>query len=340
MRFGGSITAALLLAMPLAACGGGEQEAATTQKAPAGPRLTLQQTQVANWREVPAEVATVDQAQALARIPGILTSLSVNAGDWVKRGQTIGRIVDSQLGPKAGAYGAQAAAAEAQAAQARAELERVRFLYNNGVYAKAKLDQAKAAADAAQAQVRAAKAQQAAVGAVAGQGVVSAPATGRVLKADIPAGSPVSPGMAIATITAGPTILRLQMPETLADEVHNGSRVRATGIGDGERTGTVVKVYPSVQSGQMTADVSMPGIDGSLIGRRVPAKVESGTRKAVLVPDSFVIHRYGIDYVTVLAKDGSASTVPVQTAPSAEKGKVEILSGVGAGDTLIGAQSK
>ena len=45
--------------------------------------------------------------------------------------------------------------------------------------------------------------------------------------------------------------------------------------------------------------------------------------------------RFGIDYVTVLAKDGSAADVPVQTAPSLEGGKVEVLSGVAAGDTLV-----
>ena len=51
------------------------------------------------------------------------------------------------------------------------------------------------------------------------------------------------------------------------------------------------------------------GIDNSTIGRRVAAKVETGSRKALLVPASYVTSRYGIDYVTVLAKDGSAAQV-------------------------------
>ena len=323
---------ALALALPLAACGGAEQ---TRQKvlAPGGPRLVLAPSDTVNWQDVSAEIATVDQAQVLARIPGILTTLTVREGDMVSKGQPIGRIVDSQLGYQAGAYGAQAAAAQAQAGQAQAELARVRYLYQHGVYAKARLDQAEAAAAAANAQIRAAQAQQAAVGAIAGQGSVIAPASGRVLRADVPAGSPVSPGMAIAVITAGPTIVRLEMPESLADKVHPGSRVTATGLG----TGRVIKLYPSITAGKITVDVDMPGIDNRLIGRRVAAKVETGTRKAMLVPAAFVTNRFGIDYVTLLAKDGSATEVPVQTAPSAEPGKVEILSGANAGDTLIGA---
>jgi hypothetical protein len=142
--------------------------------------------------------------------------------------------------------------------------------------------------------------------------------------------------MAIAVITAGPTIVRLEMPESLAGKVHAGSLVKASGIGSADTTGRVIKVYPSVTAGQVTADVDMPGIDNTLIGRRVAAKVETGSRKALLVPAAYVTERYGIEYVTLAGKDGSATQVPVQTAPSSEAGKVEILSGVSAGDTLIG----
>jgi hypothetical protein len=142
--------------------------------------------------------------------------------------------------------------------------------------------------------------------------------------------------MAIAVITAGPTIVRLEMPESLADKVHAGSRVTAISIGSGTGAGRVIKLYPSVTAGQVSADVDMPGIDNRLIGRRIAARVEAGARKALLVPAGYVINRYGIDYVTLLAKDGAAAQVPVQVTASAEAGKVEVLSGVAAGDTLIG----
>jgi RND family efflux transporter MFP subunit len=308
---------AMALGLALAGCGHSD-EAAQIDKAPAGPRLVVAAADTVGWQDVSAEVTTVKQAQVIARIPGILTALSVKEGDAVARGQVIGRVTDSQLG-----Y--QTQATSAMAAQARADLARVRFLYQNGVYAKARLDQAEAMAASA-------SAQHAAAGAVVSQGAVVAPASGRVLHADVPAGSPVAPGMTIAVITAGPTIVRLEVPETLAGKVHAGSRVTAPGLAPGR----VVKVYPSVNAGKVAADVDMAGIDSTLIGRRVAAKVEAGTRKAMLVPGSYVTTRYGIDYVTLLAKDGSATQVPVQTAPASEPGKVEILSGVNPGDTLIG----
>ncbi len=333
-----SKAAAILVLLASAAACGSKKTAAPAQPATAGPELVLRATDVAQWTPVSAEIATVDQAQAMARIPGILTSLSVSEGDQVRKGQAIGRIVDSSLAYQSGAYGAQAAAAGAQAAQAQADLARTKFLYDNGVYAKARLEQAQAAAATAQAQVRAFRQQQSSIAAVAGQGVVLAPATGKVLVADVPAGSAVAPGMAIATITAGPVVLKLDLPESLARTVHPGSAVSATGIREGgDVIGTVTRVYPSVVGGQVRADATLPGLDDKLIGRRVAARVESGRHPALLVPKSFVTTRYGIDTVTVRSK-GAATAVPVQTAPSGEPGQVEILSGVSAGDTLVAAK--
>ena len=64
-----------------------------------------------------------------------------------------------------------------------------------------------------------------------------------------------------------------------------------------------------------------------------------GSRKALLVPSSYITRRYGIDYVTILAKDGASTEVPVQTVSAADTSKAEILSGVSAGDTLIDTHS-
>ncbi len=328
----------LALCIVVGGCGGDEATVPETAATRSGG-LTLRLSETVQWAPVSAQVATRDEAQVLARIPGILSSLTVREGDYVTKGQAIGRIVDSSLGYQSGAYGAQAAAAQAQAAQAEAELARTRYLYENGVYAKARLEQAEAAAKAARSQVNAALEQQKSVRAIAGQGVVQAPATGRVLAADIPAGAPVAPGMTIATITSGPVVLRLDLPESLAASVHPGSAVVIDEPGKVLR-GAVARVYPSVRAGQVRADADVPGLDNTLIGRRLQARVENGRRKALLVPASYVSTRYGIDYVTLRAKDGGLTSVPVQTAPTAEQGMVEVLSGVSAGDVVVNGAAR
>ncbi len=329
-------------ALALSACGSKPEHEQASATLPAGDMVRLVPKEIADMKAVGAEIATRDQAEVLARIPGILTSLSVRAGDTVQKGQRIGMIVDSRLGYETSAYGAQAAAAQAEAARANADLARIRDLYNNGVYAKARLDQAVAAARAADAQVAAARAQQGASASVAGQGAVIAPASGRVLRADIPAGAPVAPGMSIATVTAGPPVLRLMLPESVAGQVRPGARVIVNdtgldnaGVPSGSHQGSVTQVYPAITGGQVRVDATLPGLSTQFVGRRVSASVEIGTRKALVVPRTFVTTSYGIDQVQVVSEGKRLSMVPVQIAPTADPAMVEILSGVSAGDTLF-----
>jgi RND family efflux transporter MFP subunit len=331
----GALAMAFLVA--LGGCGTSERaDAPATSRPVAGARLRLAPVDVTDWKDSGGEITTTDRADARARIAGVLDTLTVRKGDMVAKGQPIGRVVDTQLSYQAAAYGAQASAAEAQAGQAQADLARVRYLYDKGVYAKARLDQAEASAATARAQIRSARAQQSAVTAVAGQGLVLAPSSGRVLVADVPAGSAVSAGTLVATITSGPLVVRLGLPESLGGKVAPGARVMVA-LPDRPvpTAGTVTKVYPAIEAGRIAVDVAVPGIDGSLIGRRVTARVATGSRRALMVPRTFVTTRFGIDYVTVLTGDGLASTVPVQVT-AGDDGRVEILSGVGIGDTLVG----
>lgn len=323
--------------LALSACSGEGERDQAAATLPAGESLRLVPREIADMKAVGAEIATRDQAEALARIPGTLTILSVRAGDMVQKGQRIGLIVDSRLGYEMSAYGAQVAAAQAEAARANVDLARIRDLYNEGVYAKARFDQAVAGARAADAQVAAARAQQGASVSFAGQGVVLAPASGRVLRADIPAGSVVAPGMSIATVTAGPPVLRLMLPESVAGQVRPGARVVVSDadMPAGAREGSVVQVYPAISGGQVRADATLPGLSTQFVGRRVGASVEIGTRPAIVVPRRFVVTRYGIDQVQIVAEGKRLSSVPVQIAPAGDPETVEILSGVAVGDTLF-----
>ncbi len=329
-------------ALTLTACGGSAPSEEKAAALPAGERLTVALVETTDMKAVGAEITTRDQAQALARIPGTLVSLSVRAGDMVTKGQRIGSIVDSRLGYETSAAGAQVAAAQAEAARARGELARVQDLYNHNVYAKARLDQSVAMARAADAQVAAARAQQNASASVAGQGAVLAPATGRVLRADIPAGSVVAPGMSIATVTAGPPVLRLDLPESLADAVHVGARITVTkeDLPDGSRQGQISQVYPAIAGGRVQVDATVPGLTTQLVGRRVGVMIEVGQRRALMVPRRFISTRYGIDYVDVITSDRRISAVAVQTAPTGELDTLEILGGIAAGDTLFAPGSR
>lgn len=330
---GGRASALAMLALlPLSACNADRPAAPTEATLPAGTMLKLAPAGVPDVKTVSAEITSRDQAEARARIAGTLASLSVVAGDMVTRGQPIGMVTDSRLGFETSAAGARLAAAEAEAARARADLARIEDLYRNQVYAKARLDTAVAAARSADAQVAAARAGEGASAAVARQGAILAPASGRVLRADVPAGSVVSPGQSVATITAGPAVLRLMLPETLAGSLRTGAPV--TIAEPVASVGRISRIYPAIVGGQVMADVTLPGAADPFIGRRVGASIEIGQRQAIVVPRAFVSTRFGIDYVDVVAGK-TISAVPVQTAPVAGTDRIEILSGAGAGDTIF-----
>jgi len=298
----------------------------------AGERYTVRAQAVDDLKPVAASVTTQKMADARARIGGTLVRLTVKEGDVVRRGQVIGQVVDQRIGLETAAYGAQVGAAEAQAERAQADLARTQDLYDHGVYAKARLEQAQAAAKAAAGALGAARAQRAASAESGAQGAILAPSDGRVLQVEVPAGSVVMPGQSIVTLTAGAPVIRIAAPEADMHAVKLGQSLAVTGDvpGQGPTSAAVAQIYPAVAGGLVTADLT-----ADFVGQRVRVALPVGQRQALIVPARLVFARFGVDYVRLVAKDGSASDAPVQTAPTASAGLVEILSGLAAGDVIV-----
>lgn len=327
-------------ALLLGACGESKPSApAAVQAAPAAGRLTVQSQTISDLKPVPATLTTRDMAEARARISGVLISLTVKEGDMIRQGQLIGRVKDDRLTLQTGAFDAQVTAAAAEAARANADLGRTRDLFSHGVYAQARLDQAEAQAKTANANLAAARAQRGASVELGAQGAILAPAAGRVLTADVPVGSVVMPGQTIAKITAGPMVVRIELPEGQARALKVGDVVQlaAEDLPGVAAQGAITQVYPSVTGGQVTADVSAPGLPQDLIGQRVRAQIKVGERQALVVPRSYVATRFGVDYARLVRADSTVSETPIQTTAGPTAATVEVLSGLRAGDVLTPA---
>jgi RND family efflux transporter MFP subunit len=325
-------------ASSLALAGCGQHEAATTS--PAAPavveRFTVRELPIADLKPVSATITSRDLAEARARIGGTLVKLAVKEGDVVRRGQLIGLVVDDKIGLQTRAYEAQVGAAEAENARAEAELARSQDLFDHGVYARARLDQAQAAARAAAGALKAAQAERAASAEAGAQGAVLAPADGRVLHAETPAGSVIAPGQSIATLTAGQTVLRVEVPETQAQALHPGQPVLLDpGEAGGAESATIVQIYPAVSAGRATVDLAAPGLKADLVGERVRVRLPAGQRAALVAPSRFIVTRFGVDYAEVLQRDGSLTDAPVQLAPGPAPGEAEVLSGLKPGDMIV-----
>lgn len=327
----------LVAAAALAACSQPAEPPAPVAQTE-GEQLTVQASRIPDLKPVAAVLTSRDMAEARARVGGTLVSLSVRAGDRVRKGQVIGVVRDERIGLQTRAFDAQAAAAEAEAGRARAEFGRIQDLYDHGVYAKARLDQAQAAAKAAEGQLQAARAQRGASAETSAQGAVLAPADGQVLRADVPAGSVVAPGQSIATLTSGPLVIRIEAPEADLRALAAGQAVAVDGVPDGRAE--VAQVYPGVQGGQARADLGAAGLKPDFVGQRLTARIPVGQRQALVIPTRFVVSRFGVDYVRVKGPQGRFDDAPVQTAPGPDPAQVEILSGLGPGDVIAAPRSR
>ncbi|MFD1189411.1 efflux RND transporter periplasmic adaptor subunit, partial [Phenylobacterium conjunctum] len=171
---------------------------------------------------------------------------------------------------------------------------------------------------------------------LAGQGAILAPAAGRVLTASVPVGSVVMPGQSLAQITAGPLVVRIEVPDADAATLKVGQAVTLdpADLGGAVTQGQITQIYPAVAGGQVKADVTAPNLPANLIGRRVRASVAIGERQAIVVPRRYVSTRFGIDYVRLVAKDGAVTEAPVQTTAGPNASTLEVLSGLHEGDVL------
>ena len=140
------------------------------------------------------------------------------------------------------------------------------------------------------------------------EGAVLAPGAGRVLRVPVSEGSVVLPGETIATLAEDHYILRLQLPERHARFMRAGDAVQigARGLEDdgAKREGRVRLVYPEIQGGRVIADVEVPALGDYFVGERTRVYVNTGMRRAIIVPRALVYRRAGVDYAKLADGDG------------------------------------
>src|SRR5436190_4447562 len=134
-----------------------------------------------------------DQPVGIAGQGGRVVRVLVDAGTWVRAGQTLAIVDRSVQAQQAAQLAAQVVAAKADAALAQSNYDRAISLQGRGFVSKAEIDSKKATRDAAVAQVRVAQAQLGATRAQIGQLNVIAPTSGLVLSRNVEIGQIVGP---------------------------------------------------------------------------------------------------------------------------------------------------
>jgi RND family efflux transporter MFP subunit len=290
-------------------------------------------------------VESRDMVQARARLGGTIVSLDAEEGSSVTANQVIAKVVDDKLALRMDAIDAQMKELDAQLLNATSELTRGKSLFASGTIAKSRLDTLQTQFDVVTNQISAAQSERAIVVQQGAEGEVLAPAPGRVLSVPVTKGSVVMPGETIATIAGGGYFLRLSLPERHAAQIKQGDNVFVGSRGlagvqsslDGARKGKLVKVYPQIEGGRVTADVEVDGLGDFFVGERTLVWIPVDQRSVLGIPPAAVTTQSGIDYVILQSGAGPMDVAVTlgERYESPEGTRVEIISGLRDGDKVV-----
>jgi RND family efflux transporter MFP subunit len=246
-----------------------------------------------------------DQPVGVAGSGGRVVSVLVDAGSWVRAGQTLAVVDRSVQAQQAAQLAAQVEAARANAALAQSNYERAIALQGRGFVSKAEIDSKRATRDAAFAQVRVAQAQLAGTRAEIGRLNIVAPTAGLILARNVEIGQIVGPGSGalFRLAESGQMEMRAQLSQQDIAQVHVGAVAQVTPVGsDRSFTGTVRLVAPVIDPQSRLGDVriAVPFDPAMRPGGFAEARITAGTTTAPLLPQSAVLSDDKGNYVYII----------------------------------------
>jgi len=298
--------------------------------------IKLQTVNIPEMKAVYGQIQPRNTVLARARLGGTMVRLNVTEGDLVKAGDVIAEVKDQKIDFQIKAVDAQLQGLNASMNDARVELERAERLVRSGATSTQRLDQLSTQLDVITNQVRQAEAQRSLLVQQTSEGAVLAPSDGRIISVPVTRDAVIMAGETIATIAGGGFFLRLAIPERHAHELSQGAWIRIEAAGE-RLEGELVKIYPQIEGGRVTADVEVDDLDTDFVAARVLVELPIGNRDALVVPSSSLSSRAGIDFVTV--REGDKVVERAVVAGNAleidGQAKIEILSGLVVGDVVV-----
>lgn len=319
--------AAIAAAVSLSACGGAQQQQSQGGGAPVTVRSVV--LAPAEWQDSVQALGTARANESVtitAKVSESVQKVNFDSGDYVEAGQVLVDLTGQvQL---AGLEEARAAFKEAEQ-----QLRRGEELAAKNLIPGSQLDTQRATRDAARARMDQVRAQ-------LSDRVITAPFDGVLGLRQVSPGSLVTPGTAIATLDDVSIIkLDFSVPETLIAALAPGQAVTALSAAfPGETFEGVLRtidsrVDPVTRS--VMARAELPNPERKLRpGMLLTVDVRRAPRQALALPELALLQVGRNSFVFRVGADGSVAQVPVK-AGARERGRVEILEGLAAGDRVV-----
>ena len=304
--------------------GGGAGRATAVSQIVAQPRAFTDRVEVLGVAKGRQSVTITSNTAEL------ITAVHFSDGEAVTKGQVLVEL-------KADQENAGIAQAQAQLAQAEREYTRWKTLADRGIAPKASAEQYLAARDTARAALAASSAQKL-------DKVIRAPFAGRVGISDIAPGALINPGTDIVSLD-DVSVIRVDfaVPDRYLPILRPGLTITAKpDVLPGQVfTGRVAQIDTRIDPATraLKARAEFPNADGRLKpGMMIKVSIDQGQHQGVAVPEAAIQFEGNQASVYLIAKGPKglvARRTTVQTGISAD-GFVEIISGVKAGDKVVG----
>ena len=344
--------AALMCALLAASgCGSGE-ESAEAKSSGKTKRINVTVAPV-ETTDVVERVRSVGTIQALHRIQmaaevaGTVASIRAEEGDEVAAGDLLATLEEEPFRLAVQRAQAQVGRLEAQIANQRREIERLEKLKERDYSREAELDQARTRLDVLRQELSGAQAELGLRQRDLDKSRLKAPLRATVQERLVAPGDYVRPGDPAYRLAVTHRLkLRFPVPETRLERIRPGLPVTVeTPLAPGRSfSGKVKSLLPEVSEDSRNARVlvEMDNPGPLRPGATARAAIRIGTREgALMAPEGCIVARPAGSVVYRVGKDGESVTEVAVKTGLRQNGRVEIRSGVEAGDRLVkdGAQN-
>lgn len=319
--------------------------------------VKVHRSTVDRWTEVPGNVLPQQAVRITPKVPGKIEAIYVKEGDWVKKGEPLVKLDQTDFLIALEKAKSSFQKAQAQLEQARLSLEdrrrdyqRAKALFEERVISQQEYEKAEVALKASEAQYQLAKAQLEEASAALKQAetelresLIRAPFSGVVTQRFVDPGQrayTVPPTEILELVDNTRVKVLLDLPERDLPKVKQGAAVRVLpdALPGKEFLGRISALYPKVDPVTRTfrVEVVLDNPKGELKpGMFVKARVFLGREETLFVPREAVVRMIGTgkEYCFVVI-GGKARHREVVTGERFGE-KVEVLEGLSEGEEVV-----
>ena len=274
-----------------------------------------------------------------SRVMGVVTSISVREGDFVKAGQVLLIIDDRDAAQRVHAANMAVESANQNKSLADKTWQRYKNLYDEKALTRQEMDQIETQKKVAEAEYERIKAMAEEAATYLSFARVTTPISGRITEKHIDAGSMATPGMPLLVIEGGgSSYIEASIDAGLGAKVKKGMVAEAiVETMDRPLPGKIREVFPSVDPLSRTFTVKVEIRNASLrSGLFARVRIPVGKRNAIMVPEQAIVQKGQL--TGVYAVDGQGIiTYRLVRKGNTSSGGTEILSGLTVNDRIITA---